>query len=88
MKLSTDANNWSNMNILEQMNNTDKSKDPVVLNKEIERLKIEKGTLGNELEKTKSLFQIQQQINEDMKKVQECDLKKYQAEKKKSKEKI
>ena len=88
MKLSTDANNWSNMNILEQMNNTDKSKDPVVLNKEIERLKIEKGTLGNELEKTKSLLQIQQQINEDMKKVQECDLKKYQAEIKKSKEKI
>jgi len=41
------------------------AKDPDKLLKEIERIKIEKGLLGNELEKTRSLLQIQQQINED-----------------------
>ena len=80
MKLKTDGNNWSNMNFLEQMNSTYQCQDPIILNKEIERLKIEKGTLGSELEKTKSLLQIQQQINEDMKKVQNSDIKKYRIE--------
>ena len=41
------------------------ARDPDKLLKEIERVKIEKGLLGNELEKTRSLLQIQQQINED-----------------------
>ncbi len=88
MKLKTDGNNWSNMNFLEQMNYTYQSKDPIILNKEIERLKIEKGTLGSELEKTKSLLQIQQQINEDMKKIQNSDIKKYKIEIQNYKDKI
>ena len=88
MKLKTDGNNWSNMNFLEQMNSTYQCKDPIILNKEIERLKIEKGTLGNELEKTKSLLQIQQQINEDMKKIQNSDIKKYKIEIQNYKDKI
>ena len=50
--------------------------------KEIERLKIEKGILGSELEKTKALLQIQQQINEDSRLKSDEDIKilKYQLE--------
>lgn len=47
------------------INTENDAKDPEKLLKEIERVKIEKGLLGNELEKTKSLLQIQQQINDD-----------------------
>ncbi len=54
------------------------NRDPVVLILEIERLKIEKGVLGSELEKTKSLLQIQQQINEDQMKVFDEDKKIFQ----------
>lgn len=46
-------------------NSENDEKDPEKLLKEIERLKIEKGLLGNELEKTRSLLKIQQQINDD-----------------------
>ena len=88
MKLKTEGNNWSNMNFLEQMNSTYQCKDPIILNKEIERLKIEKGTLGTELEKTKSLLQIQQQINDDMKKIQNADIKKFKIEIQNYKDKI
>ena len=87
LKTQTDNEKWSNINFLDQMT-AEQARDPVFLNKEIERLKIEKGVLGNELEKTKSLLTIQQQINTDMKLVQECDEKKYQSEVKQLKQKI
>jgi protein fantom len=87
MKLNPDGD-YSNVNLVQELNEIDKINDPVILHKEINKLISEKGTLGNELDKTKSLLQIQQQINEDMQKIQECDLKKYQAEIKKSNEKI
>ena len=87
LNLKNDKLKWENLNFLDKLNeNNDNS--PEYLNKEIEKLKIEKGVLGNELEKTKSLLQIQQQINEDMKAVQDFDLKKYQAEVKNLKNKI
>jgi hypothetical protein len=64
LKLRDDNVSWMKIDFLDKMNDND-AKDPVFLVKEIERLKIEKGLLGSELEKTKSLLQIQQQINED-----------------------
>ena len=87
LRMQNDNENWRNINFLNQMS-PEQSKDPVFLNKEIERLKIEKGVLGNELEKTKSLLTIQQQINDDMKLVQDCDQKKYNSEVKQLKQKI
>ena len=79
--------NWSKINFLDQMKG-DQMKDPVFLNKELERIKLEKGILGNELEKTKSLLAIQQEINEDLKTARDIDLKKYNAEIKVLKKKI
>ena len=72
---------WSDMNFLENV-------PPEELIKEIKKLKMEKGILGNELENTKNLLTIQQQINDDMKKIQEVDSKKYQKQIKMLKEKI
>ena len=51
-----------------------------VLQHEIKRLKIEKGILGSELDKTKTLLQNQCQINEDMKTVQDITAQKHQKE--------
>ena len=62
---------WGNINFLEKMN--EEPKDINQLQKENQRLKIEKDILGDELEKTKKLLIIQQQINNDTKKVQEMD---------------
>lgn len=64
LKLRDDNTSWMKIDFLEKMNDSN-AKDPAFLIKEIERLKIEKGLLGSELEKTKSLLQIQQQINDD-----------------------
>jgi hypothetical protein len=64
LKLRDDNTSWMKMDFLEKINDLD-AKDPTFLIKEVERIKIEKGMLGSELEKTKSLLQIQQQINED-----------------------
>jgi len=64
LKLRDNNTSWMKIDFLEKINDTD-AKDPTFLMKEIERIKIEKGLLGSELEKTKSLLQIQQQINED-----------------------
>ena len=50
------------------------------LQHEIKRLKMEKGILGSELEKTKTLLQTQIQINEDMKTVQDITAQKHQKE--------
>lgn len=79
LKLKDDSTSWMNIDFLEKINEND-AKDPVFLLKEMERLKIEKGLLGSELEKTKSLLQIQQQINEDLQKVFEEDKKIYKAQ--------
>ena len=78
---------WSKINFLEQMKG-DQTKDPVFLSKELERITLEKGILGNELEKTKSLLTIQQEINEDLKTARDYDLKTYNAEIKVLKKKI
>ena len=51
-----------------------------MLQHEIKRLKLEKGILGSELEKTKTLLQNQLQINEDMKTVQDITAQKHQKE--------
>ncbi len=69
---------WGNINFLEKMN--EEPKDINQLQKENQRLKIEKDILGDELEKTKKLLIIQQQINNDTKKVQEMDNQKYKSE--------
>jgi hypothetical protein len=72
LKLKDDNQTWMKIDFLEKMN---ENTDPLILAREIERLKIEKGVLGSELEKTKSLLQIQQQINEDQMKVFDEDKK-------------
>lgn len=74
LKLRDDNTSWMKIDFLDKMNEP-QSQDPTFLMKEIERLKIEKGILGSELEKTKSLLQIQQQINEDHVKLAEEDKK-------------
>lgn len=82
LKMKDDSNSWMKIDFLDKMSEAE-IKDPVFLAKEIERLKIEKGLLGSELQKTKSLLQIQQQINEDQQKVYDEDKKisKYQVDK-------
>ena len=76
-QLTKDAkgNNWENMDFLEKMDEFPDNKEEII--KEIQRLKIEKGILGQELEKTKNLLSIQQQLNEDIKKKQEVETKLY-----------
>ena len=76
--LKMENGNWENMNFLEKMD--EEPKDINELQKENQRLKIEKGILGNELEKTKKLLILQQEINNDNKKVIELDKEKYKAE--------
>jgi len=80
--------NWSNLNINYLETDEEKANDPIYLKNQIEKLKLEKAELGEELETTKSLLLTQQQINDDTKKLQECDNKKYQAEVKMLKSKI
>ena len=80
--------NWSNLNINYLETDEEKANDPIYLKSQIEKLKLEKAELGEELETTKSLLLTQQQINDDTKKLQECDNKKYQAEIKLLKSKI
>lgn len=69
---------WMDINFLEKMDNLPDDKEE--LKKEVQRLIIEKGILGTELEKTKSLLEIQQQINNDLKELKEVDEKKYNKE--------
>ena len=76
--LKMENDNWENMDFLEKMD--ENPKDINELQKENQRLKIEKGILGNELEKTKKLLIIQQEINNDTKKVLDMDKEKYKAE--------
>ena len=77
-EINQENGTWGNINFLEKMN--EEPKDINQLQKENERLKIEKNILGDELEKTKKLLIIQQEINNDTKKVQEMDNEKYKSE--------
>jgi protein fantom len=88
LKLQNNDANWSNININYLEQNEEKANDPIYLKNKIEKLIIEKSELGKELETTRSLLITQQQINDDTKKLQECDNKKYQAELKLLKQKI
>ena len=76
-QLTKDAkgNKWEDIDFLEKMDEFPDSKEEII--KEIQRLKIEKGVLGQELEKTKTLLSIQKQLNEDIKKKQEVESKLY-----------
>ena len=76
-QLSKDSQgkNWENIDFLEKMDEFPDSKDE--LKKEIQRLRREKGILGEELEKTKTLLSVIQQLNDDMKKKQDLDSKAY-----------
>ena len=69
------GNNWENIDFLQKMDEFPDSKEELI--KEIQRLKIEKGTLGQELEKTKNILAIQQQLNDDIKKKQDVEGKLY-----------
>ena len=75
-QLSKDGkSNWENIDFLEKMDEFPDNKEELI--KEIQRLKIEKGVLGQELEKTKSILSIQQQLNDDIKKKQDVESKLY-----------
>lgn len=75
-QLSKDkGNNWENIDFLQKMDEFPDSKEELI--KEIQRLKIEKGVLGQELEKTKNILAIQQQLNDDIKKKQDVEGKLY-----------
>ena len=66
-KNDNDNLNWGNINFLEPY--VEKNNDPIFLKNENNRLKIEKNTLGKELQYTKNLLLIQQQVNDDNKKL-------------------
>ena len=76
-ELTKDAkgNAWENMDFLEKMDEFPDTKEELI--KEITRLKIDKGTLGQELEKTKNILSIQQQLIDDIKKKSEAESKLY-----------
>ena len=75
-QLTKDAkgNNWENIDFLEKDEFPDNKEELV---KEIERLRIEKGVLGQELEKTKNSLSLQKQLVDDIKKRQEVESKLY-----------
>ena len=69
---------WENIDFLEKMDDFPDDKEKLV--KEIQRLKIEKGILGEELEKSKILLTKQIGLNEDYKNLKEVESKKYNAQ--------
>ena len=85
-KNQNDENDWGNINFIEPY--SEKNKDPIYLSNENKRLKLEKASLGKELQSTKDLLLIQQQINEDYKLLKEKDVEKYKSEIKILKQKI
>lgn len=85
-KDQNDELNWGNINFIEP--ELEKNNDPVYLKNEIKRLRIEKNSLGKELENTKNLLLIQQQVNDDNKKLQEYEIEKFKGENKMLKQKI
>ena len=76
-QLTKDAkgNNWENIDFLEKMDEFPDNKKELV--KEIHRLIIEKGVLGQELEETKNNLLLHQQLTDDIKKKQEAESKLY-----------
>ena len=80
------AENWQDINFLEKMDEFPDKKEE--LKNEIRRLRIEKGELGKELEKTKYNLATQQQLIDDMKKMQQFDKKKYNQQIKDLKDKL
>jgi len=85
-KNQNDELNWGNINFIEP--ELEKNNDPIYLKNEIKRLRIEKNSLGKELENTKNLLLIQQQVNDDNKKLQEYEIEKFKGENKMLKQKI
>ena len=79
-KNQNDDLNWANINFIEP--DIEKINDPIYLKNEIKRLRIEKNSLGKELENTKNLLLIQQQVNDDNKKLQDFELEKFKYENK------
>ena len=71
----TQDKNWENIDFLEKMDEFPDSKEE--FKKEIQRLRRERGILGEELEKTKKILSVYQQLNEGMKKKQDSDSKAY-----------
>ena len=85
-KRRNDELNWANINFIEP--DLIKNNDPQLLIKEIDRLKVEKNTLGKELEYTKNALLIQQQINTEYKKERDFENEKNKNEIKLLKNKI
>ena len=85
-KRQNDELDWANINFIEP--DLIKNKDPILLHKEIERLKVEKNTLGKELENAKNSLLIQQQINTEYKKERDFEFEKNKSEIKFLKNKI
>ena len=85
-KNDNDQLNWGNINFIEP--DVEKSNDPAFLKNENSRLKIEKNNLGKELQYTKNLLLIQQQVNDDNKKLQDFETQKFKSEIKMLKAKI
>ena len=85
-KRQNDELNWGNINFIEP--DLIKNQDPNLLLKEIDRLKVEKNTLGKELENTKNSLLIQQQINAEYKKERDFESEKNKNEIKLLKNKI
>ena len=88
LKLQNKEINIDNININYFEQNNEKANDPIYLKAEIEKLKIERGELGKELETNKTLLSTLQQIIDETKQLQEADKMKYQAEVKYLKQKI
>lgn len=85
-KTQNDKLNWGNINFIEP--NVQKINDPNVLKNEINRLKIEKNNLGNELESTKNFLIIQQQLSNESKSLKDSEIQKCKSEIKLLKQKI
>ena len=81
-----DELNWGNINFIEQ--ELIQNKDPKLLLAENERLKSEKSTMGKELENTKNMLLIQQQLNTDYKRDRDFENEKNKSEIKYLKKKI
>ncbi len=85
-KRQNDELNWANINFIEP--ELLKEKNPDILLKENERLRLEKTALGKELENAKNSLLIQQQINTEFKKEKDYENEKNKSEIKLLKNKI
>ena len=85
-KRQNDELNWANINFIKP--ELLKEKNPDILLKENERLRLEKTALGKELENAKNSLLIQQQINTEFKKEKDYENEKNKSEIKLLKNKI